>query len=108
VDLVANLGALRFVLVATCHATLPELHLRPFLLAEGGEVGTATVAGREFFVLDHRSREGAVARVEYWATELSPEAAPAGLLLLADARPGREDALDLAAFLDACSTRTPA
>jgi hypothetical protein len=95
--LVANLGALQFAFRGACHACLPPLNVRPFLLTEGVTVGLAGFETGEFLVLDHRSVPDSPARVEYWAATGPAEGRRTNLLVIADARAGQQ-APDAEAF----------
>jgi hypothetical protein len=87
--LAATLGALSFELAGVCYGRVPELDVQPVALAEASELGIARFETGDVFVLDHRAIAGRTARVEYWAPSGPCEGAPTGLLVIADARPGR-------------------
>jgi hypothetical protein len=83
-DVSAQVGPVTFLFAATATGILPEMAVRPFMLACGESVGVAQEGGLCLLVVDHRSDPAAPSRVEFWRPVETPEAALGGLIVAAD------------------------
>lgn len=84
-ELTATIGPLRFRYRSANTVHLSPLALRPLLVASGDPVSVLERGEPHTLVIDHRTQDQGLARVETWELDGPTEAAVRRLLVLSDA-----------------------